>query len=333
MSDDMGTTLAPSVLCCKGNFTQMINFTTDSNETRNFALSNASREISYISIAICSLALLLNAAEIIILIKTLKKLSIFEIWLLNLAVADGMVSLAVIIFQSIRISDSGNKIILTVANFVIHFSLISSSMTLILIAVDRLSAIKFPLKHKFWLTKKKVFILIIVVWITDIAFSCVEPLLEYADSSNQFRYSPTFRLIDAYMIVSMSSIFVVAYSLIIYSITVRWKCAQFNGDGVKNSASKVGKNVNIVVIATCILVVISYLACMLPIAISTFIDATYEPHGYQLLLVYSNSALDPLVYFFKKHFGTNLQKREALKRSRGKRSLQDLNSNTETMKL
>ena len=303
-----------SVLNRTGNFTQMTNFTTNNNETINFALSKASREISYISIAICSLALLRNAAEIIILIKTWKKLSIFEIWLFNLAVADGMISLAMIIFQSIGLNIIGNNRLASLATFVLHFSVYSSSSTIMLIAVDRLIAIKFPLKHKFWLTKKKVFILIIVVWITDIAFSCVEPLLEYADSSNQFRYSPTFRLIDAYMIVSMSSIFVVAYSLIIYSITVRWKCAQFNGDGVKNSASKAGKNVNIVVIATCILVVISYLACMLPIAISNIRNASRRPGGYQALLVYSNSAIDPMVYFFKNYLGMILQKREALKK-------------------
>ena len=98
-----------SVLNRTGNFTQMTNFTTNNNETINFALSKASREISYISIAICSLALLLNAAEIIILIKTLKKLSIFEIWLFNLAVADGMISLAMIIFQSIGLNIIGNN--------------------------------------------------------------------------------------------------------------------------------------------------------------------------------------------------------------------------------
>ena len=332
--------VSPSPTCCSTNSTSLKNFTINNNDTRPFIIPrDISTEFTYIAIAICSVALLLNATEIFLLMKTWKKLSIFEIWLLNLAASDGLVALAIIIFGGIRLNNDvldgrTYNILLGLANFVVHFSVVSSSATIVSIALDRLIAIKHPFKHRTWVTKKKIFTVIAIAWVLTIGFSSIEPSLIHGhDGNNAFHYRTSFRLIDAYFIVMMASIFVVAYSTIIYSAVSRWRTTSSNGNSAVNSSGYDCKITNIVVIATCILVVVSYLACMLPMAISVIIEAPTEPDGYRVILVYSNSVLDPLVYFFKRYVGEVLRKREALRRSREKQSPKDSGFKADSSKL
>ena len=319
-----------SLPCCTTQFKRLINITTIPNNGTTKFVSHKDSTYLYITVAICSVALLLNAVEIAILTRSWKKLSIFEMWLFNLAASDGLVAVSILIFEIIRFATNMNGRLFDVARglagFIGHFSAFSSMMTITFIAVDRLIAVKYPLKHKFWVTKKKVMIAISMLWAGNIVYSIIEPLVVDAKNGDQYSARKGFRLLDSFVIVIMGLIFVLAYSLIIYSTVIRWKSLNLNS----NNANQNIKIQNIVVLSTCVLVVITYMICLLPYAISYLMDKQFEIYDYNALLVYSNTALDPLVYFFKKYLGMILIKREALKRSRKERAQKVSSSKTET---
>ena len=137
-----------SPTCC-ANHTNSMNFTSADN---NISLvldrsSYSDPNFYYIAIVICSVGLILNVIEITILMKTWRMLSIFEIWLLNLAVSDGVVALGILVYETIRfkatsVSETFSDVMTTAASFIIHFSMSASCATITLIGIDRLLAIK-----------------------------------------------------------------------------------------------------------------------------------------------------------------------------------------------
>ena len=324
----MAFTASPS--CCTTHLKRLINATTKPNNDTTKFFSHKDSTFFYVIVAICSVALLLNAVEIAILTRSWKKLSIFEMWLFNLAVSDTIVALNILILESIRFSINMNGRLFDLARglagFFAHFSAFSSIMTITFIGIDRLIAVKYPLEHEFWVTKRRVMIAIFVLWAGNIVFSIIEPLVADAKNGEDIDARRSFRLVDSFVIVIMGVIFALAYSLIIYSTVTRWKSLYLNSNNAKQDI----KIQNIVVLSTCVLVVITYMICFLPYAISYLMGKQFEIYDYNALLVYSNTALDPLVYFFKKYLGMSLTKRETLKRSRKERAQKVSSSKTET---
>ena len=324
----MAFTASPS--CCTTQLKRWINVTTIPNNNTTKFVSHKDSTFFYVTVAICSVALLLNAIEIVILTRSWKKLSIFEMWLFNLAASDGLVALSVLIFENIRSAINMSRRLFQVlrglAGFIAQFSAFSSVMTITFIGVDRLIAVRYPLKHKFWVTKKRVIIAISVIWAGSIVYSIIEPLVVDVNNGDEFSARRKFRLLDSFMVVIMGLIFVLIYSLIIYSTVVRWKSLNSHS----NMANQNIKIQNIVVLSTCVLVVITYMICFLPYAISYLMDTQKEVYDYTVILVYLNTVLDPLVYFFKKYLRMTLTRRETLKRSRMQRAPKDSSSKTET---
>ena len=274
---------------------------------RNLVLHNPTSEMSYVAIAVCSVAFILNSVEIALLRRTRKKMTIFEIWLCSLALADLIVSISIIIFEAIRMNVKGNiKVLTAFVILIAHFTVFASSATIMLISIDRLMAIKYPLKHRLWMTKKKAVIINVVVWALNLSYSLIEAITNrFSAEIGNFSSRGIFRQIDAYVILLMAIIFIFAYSLIIYESIVKFK-----------SPISKGKLNNVVVVATCILVVTSYIICMLPYAISFVKKASLNLSDFRVILVYVNSALNPVVYFFKRYLTMILQRRKAKKRSK-----------------
>ena len=308
--------LSASPTCCATQLKRLINHTTKGNNAATKFISYKDYTFLYIAVAITSVALLLNIVEIGILTRKWKRISIFEIWLFNLAASDGLVALNVLIFENIRFATDMKGSLFHVARgfavFIAHFSAFSSIMTITFIGIDRLVAVKYPLKHKFLVTKKRVMIAIYVLWAGNIVYSTIEPSVFEGMEVKDFKTRRLFRLVDSFLIVIMGVIFVFAYSLIIYSTIIRWKSLNLKG----NSSNQDIRIQNIVVLSSCVLVVITYMICFLPYAIRYLMGTQQEIYDYTVLLVYSNTVFDPLVYFFKKYLGMILTKREALRRSR-----------------
>eukprot|EP00112_Aurelia_sp_Birch-Aquarium-sp1_P006200 Seg169.4 transcript_id=Seg169.4/GoldUCD/mRNA.D3Y31 product="hypothetical protein" protein_id=Seg169.4/GoldUCD/D3Y31 len=105
-------------------------------------------------ISICSAALLLNIIEIGLLLGKIKRITIFEIWLLNLAIADKIMSVFMLIIKSIKLG-TGKETFGIAFTFVgeatetiVHFSVYSSSCTLLGILGRKLKQNKFKLSGR-----------------------------------------------------------------------------------------------------------------------------------------------------------------------------------------
>eukprot|EP00112_Aurelia_sp_Birch-Aquarium-sp1_P006201 Seg169.5 transcript_id=Seg169.5/GoldUCD/mRNA.D3Y31 product="Beta-2 adrenergic receptor" protein_id=Seg169.5/GoldUCD/D3Y31 len=254
-------------------------------------------------ISICFAALLLNIIEIGLLLRKIKRITIFEIWLLNLATADKIVSVFMLILESIRLVTGEETLGIAFASVrkatetIVHFSVYSSSCILLVIAIDRFVAVKFPFKHRLLVTKKKAVIIMLMTWFVNITISLL----------GSFSNSKAFAILDSGVIILMSLLFLVTYTLIIHSTVAarRRSISQKHCRGLESGVKEVE------VIATCVLVVISYQICMLPYAIATMCcDNSKDMPLYVFFMMYCNSITNPLVYFFKGILGRKLKQKQ-----------------------
>ena len=169
--------------------------------------------------------------------------------------------------------------------------------------------------------------MVTLLWVCTTIYSSAD-LLAFAFRKGEEVYQK-LRLADACMVVVMGSIFLLAYSLIIYGTVVRWKSPHLES----SRSNKTARITNIVIIVTCVLVAITFLISFLPYAISYLINSSEVFHDYRIHLIYLNSMLDPLVYFFKRYLRIYLSRRDAMKRSREKQTTKHCNATTETTAL
>ena len=258
-------------------------------------------EGSAATISICSVALLLNLIEIGLLLRRIKRITIFEIWLLNLAAADEIVSLFMLFIESIRLVKGEETLgkeltsVRQVTETIVHFSVFFSSCTLLVIAVDRFVAIKFPFKHRLLVTKKKAVTIMLITWFVNIMISLFE----------LFANDKAFQILDGSVIILMSLFYLATYSLIIYSTVARRYTTQTKHSRGVDSGTK-----EVEVIATCVLVVISYQICMLPYAVAALSYDWKNMPRYVFFMLYCNSVTNPLVYFFKGILGRKLKQKK-----------------------
>ena len=276
-------------------------------------------EGSAATISICSVALLLNLIEIGVLLRKIKRITIFEIWLLNLATADEIVSIFMVFLESIRLVKGEEKLgkeltsVRQATETIVHFSVFSSSCTLLVIAVDRFAAIKFPFKHRLLATKKKAVTIMLITWFVNVIVSLLE----------LFAKDKAFQILDGSVIILMSLFYLATYLLIIYSTVARRYTTQTKQSrGVDRGTNEVE------VIATCVLVVISYQICMLPYAVVALSSHWRNMPVHVFLMLYCNSVTNPLVYFFKGILGRKLKQKKV---SGGKSK--DVTSNTGSSQL
>ena len=260
-----------------------------------------------ILIIIGCLAIIFNIIVIYFLIKKKRRLRSFEILLLNLACADSLVGVFTVTAEIIRLKlgvdgEIKGLVLPTLFNGFTFFSVMSSVLNVICITSDRFIAVKFPLQHRVWVSRFRAMIAEAGVWVCSIFASLliilIEPPWEEGEPVEDYRIGV------ASLILSSGTVVAVIYGYIIY--TVR--------QSRRNIAVDSNKKERIVII-TCALVVFDYLVCMFPFALEAVIkhikvsektrwDVTFPV----LALVYLNSSINPLMYFYKKFIGKRNKK-------------------------
>ena len=122
---------------------------------------------------------ILNLVEIIMIAKLGNKKKIYEDILLSLSLSDCMFGLSnVLINIVVLVNECDSEALLETTYTLYIFSILSSIFHLMFITFDRVIAVRKPLKHKIFLTRKKVKIFLLLLWIMAVLISALLLLLD-----------------------------------------------------------------------------------------------------------------------------------------------------------
>ena len=118
-------------------------------------------------IVVSIIVMVINIVEIIVIFR-LKKKSNFEITLISLSISDFLYALFNAGLKSIRMFTTREEFVDFKIPYFMHLLCIFTSILhLNFIALNRLLVILKPVAYKIWLTRKKLFLILITFWITS----------------------------------------------------------------------------------------------------------------------------------------------------------------------
>eukprot|EP00794_Sanderia_malayensis_P006868 gene6868-7642_t len=249
----------------------------------------------------------LNAIEIGLISRKWKTVTQFEIILLNLAFADILVGITYFILACLEIHEYRNKSInYKLYKFIFDFGIFSvttSSLFVIFIGLQRLEAVRQPLKsHMRDKTKFALLKYIIVVWVASIATTLAASLSDHFVNPKVLVASKNLALALGISLCTFIFIILVIYSLIGYSILRRHSAFYTHGkqDSVHSHSGTTGTvpKKDRATILACSLVMVIYLVCNLPFAVRLL---QFEIKRVETALMTCNSLFNPLIYFFKSY--------------------------------
>ena len=247
----------------------------------------------------------LNSTEIILIIKKRKSMTTFDLILMNLALADLIVGLSMLV---LAIYSKGNGTDFTLRSgdrwsYAIFatkvFAVFSSITNILAISLDRVLAVKVPIKHKVWMSCENAKWIICVVWLTSLVFTFIAAGLQisYSESFyNNGHFSLGFVYLFAISVLLFGVIFVVTYSYIVWKVVLQRNEFDKRSKG-RTGLRKIARQKNLVLY--CVFVVLTYMVCTYPLAISTIVTSGSQTLSKRCILLIVNSTLDPFVYFVK----------------------------------
>ena len=137
----------------------------------------------------------LNLVEIIMIAKLGKKKKIYENILLSLSVSDCMFSLSNVLINIVVLVKECDSEALLEATYALYiFSILSSIFHLMFITIDRVIPVRKPLKHIIFLTREKVEIFLLLLWILAVIISALLLLLD--EFTETFKVNKAVSLIE-----------------------------------------------------------------------------------------------------------------------------------------
>lgn len=189
----------------------------------------------------------------------------------------------------------------------------------LLIGMERLTAILAPFRMRQWQQcgKGRITKFMIFTWLLNVSFTVIggtldEIFRDETEVQTLFGSRTVTYIMSAYIIVATTAI-ICLYSWISYLVLIRHKSFDIspnNGDKISKVASftKAIRREKATLIV-CILVMVFFVSCNLPIAIR-FLVGTRESNA-EVFLVMANSSLNPLIYFFKGYLEKEYANRKA----------------------
>ena len=262
----------------------------------------AAIDISYIVVA--QLIVLLNAAEMVLILRKKDK-KIFDKLLLSLAASDLLVGMSIFAFKIAELNAPKKSTWQTPTNFTNMYvlSMIFSITNLVGITIERFLAVKFPIKHRMMVTKKKANVFVAIMWVLSagsVVFCSLVIFLWKNDMPMLLQGSSISLLFHGVWITA-------AYAYIFHLIRKRYVATTTTrGDGnvSRRGFGLMFKGPNRAersVFLTSCLVAVSFIVCTYPFAIEYLITGIGS--SVSTFLIVLNSLLNPFIYFFKSYSG------------------------------
>ena len=164
---------------------------------------------------LCAISLLVvfaNVLEIIVLVRTKRRWYNAQVLLLNLAIADSALGLATLIWTSFWLSNMDYRTDSTEDLRTLAFfgGMYGSLLIMVLISVDRWFAVRWPLKYHVLMTRKRLYIGILLSWVlAALIVTGTVVLNSFSDGYGWFYIGGPVVIIEPFILVYLySSIFV-----------------------------------------------------------------------------------------------------------------------------
>ena len=236
---------------------------------------------------------LLNIAEITMIVRIRRRKTIYEKLLVSLSVADGLFGFVNGLQQVTRalISKKAGGVVSEGTSVVYFFFIFSSLQHLLVISLDRLWAICSPMKHRVIVTRRRIHIVIGLLWL----FATVVTKAIFLDT---FLHRETFRrraiihktsINIAIMVLVADGLFLVVNVILVCAI--RRKKPVFGNENNPNT-----KAMERTVQRVCTTITVMFILFTAPWAI---IKTTSDTKSWTHLLLILNSGMNSIAYFFK----------------------------------
>ena len=251
-----------------------------------------------------ALIIIVNLIEIYLIGKRRHHITTYEALLLSLSVADFSVGVSTVVF-TVGLNKSISTVKL-ISSPVFYCTLMSSLLHLSALTIDRAVAVVYPLKHRYWVSKTRIFICIIALWIISLVIS-LPLVLEQNVSSYK-------KIVFGYLMLVESGVMVVSYAIIIYMAVIRRRKRLKTSTGNRSSQQKKDMKKDLRLVLMSFAVVLSFSGLTFPFVVK--IVANRKPNFDEKLSFVINSMINPLVYFFWKF----LEERAARRRKESERN-------------
>ena len=253
----------------------------------------------YLAILFSIAAFVMNTVEIILLLRKKRRRSNYQNIVLSLAFAD----LLVVLFYSISfvyktfLAKEDQTVQMETFSMISYeslwFSVTSSLFHVVVISFDRFLSVRSPSQHRLWLTRRKSSIILTITWVLSLLF--ISPAFFINISKRRILHT-----ITAVLVIASGTIISAIYVYIVRK-TVSKQCvmAVIRVAGGKREVVSACSPKEKKIMFMSFSIVVSFLVCNFPFAI-VFIAAGAK--SYTNLLLISNSCINPIIYFFRKHF-------------------------------
>lgn len=241
------------------------------------------------------IATVLNSIKCYKISKKLSYIKPYEQLMLSLGCSDLLMSILTIAYGCFMLSaakkdeSGGIQLKMLVATFAL------TTINLLAIGLDRYIAIRHPIKHRNMLTRNRMKVFIILLWIVLLSFIVVIPAVVAIVSNNTSWLNGYFTWIASDW-VKDSGIAMAIYYCLIVIISLRRR-AKLNRQSITIDARATKHEISL--IWTCVLSVFIYILTAFPYALHLAYRS--QSSVYLAMLLLSNLIANPVVFFSKIH--------------------------------
>eukprot|EP00112_Aurelia_sp_Birch-Aquarium-sp1_P008486 Seg1936.4 transcript_id=Seg1936.4/GoldUCD/mRNA.D3Y31 product="Cephalotocin receptor 2" protein_id=Seg1936.4/GoldUCD/D3Y31 len=312
----------------------MANVTGSINSSSALELAPNSILMNTLLLVIGTLATILNSTEIHMIRLKQKKATDFEVLLLHLGIADllNAISFILIAIRGFAVyayayayakEEPKSAFWSLISTGLLAFFCIVSTKLVIVIGIERLVAIKLPLKHRLWHTSRKtMYKRIVAVWVVSFIFIGSGFLWNYfipksKGQSGMVSHPPVYTL-AAYLSLA-TCIIIATYSWLQRAVSKRSETIlNFDKEDYQrrpNTSKKAFRKEKATVIV-CWLVSGTFLLCNIPYIVGLYLGKMNVASAILLCL---NSVMNPLIYFFKGYVEKRYSKKKLAVNSNDRR--------------
>ena len=162
----------------------------------------------HIILFISILILTVNMLELILLLKHRRRWKNAQILLFSLSLADFLLGFTYMFYSLFKLLDIGrrNRLFLNVSSSFLYVNLYGSSMQVMLLTLDRLVAVKRPLKYRAWITQRRITKSILLSWLVSVTVGILMQVLKKLHKN-----AYTWSILGTVVCITEVVFFVVAY--------------------------------------------------------------------------------------------------------------------------